>query len=89
MTTAEITLNDSQIDALHRLSEMTGKAENDLLQEAFNMLIREVSEAEISRQKRDDALSQAAGIWKDRTDLPDFEKLRKEWDRDLFGVISE
>jgi hypothetical protein len=26
-------------------------------------------------------LDRVAGIWKNRDDLPDFEKLRKEWDR--------
>jgi hypothetical protein len=26
-------------------------------------------------------LQKTAGIWKDRTDLPDFDKIRSEWDR--------
>jgi hypothetical protein len=32
---------------------------------------------EVRRQK----LAKSAGIWKDRTDLPDFDKLRAEADR--------
>jgi hypothetical protein len=29
----------------------------------------------------DDALARTAGLWKDRKDLPDFRRLRREWDR--------
>lgn len=81
MATAQINLTDTQADALHKLSEQTGKTEDELLQEAVNKLISEVSEAEANRQKRLNAMRRAKGIWKDRDDLPDFEKLRAEWDR--------
>lgn len=81
MLTAQINLTDSQAEALHRLSETTGKSEDELVQEAVNRLIREVSESETVRKRRLEALRPAAGMWKDRTDLPDFEKMRKEWDR--------
>ncbi len=30
---------------------------------------------------REDLIRAAAGMWKDRRDLPDFDKLRAEWDR--------
>jgi predicted DNA-binding protein len=81
MTTAQINLTDSEADALHKLSEQTGKTEDEILREAVAKLIGEVSEAESKRQKRLKSLRRARGIWKDRDDLPDFEKLRKEWDR--------
>ena len=81
MTTAQINLTDMQAEALHKLSEQTGKTEDELLQEAVNKLISEVSEAEANRQKRLNGMRRAKGIWKDRDDLPDFEKLRAEWDR--------
>lgn len=81
MTTAKINLTDSQVNALHKLSVQTGKSEDELLQEAVNKLISEVGEAEAKRQKRLENMRRARGIWKDRDDLPDFEKLRKEWDR--------
>lgn len=32
-------------------------------------------------QRRQEALDRAAGMWKDRTDLPDFRSLRASWDR--------
>ena len=78
MTTAQINLTDSQVDALHELSRRTGKTEDELLGEAVEKLI---GEAEVKRQKRLERLRRAKGIWKDRDDLPDFEKLRAEWDR--------
>ncbi|MDQ3749563.1 MAG: hypothetical protein M3367_11235 [Acidobacteriota bacterium] len=52
MTALQINLANSQIDALHKLSEQTGKTEDELLQEAVAKLVGEVSEAEGERQKR-------------------------------------
>ena len=81
MTTAQINLTDSQADALHELARRTGKTEDELLHEAVEKLINEVGEAEAKRQKWLESLRQAKGIWKDRDDLPDFRKLRTEFDR--------
>ena len=81
MTTLQINLTSPQIDALHKLSEQTGKTEDELLQEAVAKFVSEVSEAEGERQERLNRLRRAKGIWKDRDDLPNFEKLRAEWDR--------
>ena len=83
MATAQINLTDTQADALHKLSEQTGKTEDELLQEAVNKLIGQVSEAETKRQEWLEALRQAKGIWKNRDDLPDLRELREEADRFL------
>ncbi len=77
MATAQISLTESQTNALHRLSVQTGKSEDELLLEAIDKLINDSVPPEIGRRRR----LEAAGIWKDRTDLPDFRELRKEWDR--------
>ncbi len=77
MTTAQIVLTDLQMDALHKLSAKTGRAEDELLQEAVNKLIRE---ADGDKQNWLQRLRKAKGIWKDRDDLPDFQQLRKEFD---------
>ncbi|MEO7673573.1 MAG: CopG family transcriptional regulator [Pyrinomonadaceae bacterium] len=77
MTTAQIVLTDLQMDALHKLSAKTGRAEDELLQEAVNKLI---SEADVDKQNWLQSLRKAKGIWKDRDDLPDFQQLRKEFD---------
>jgi len=41
----------------------------------------------IRRGKGDwrEALENAAGMWKDRDDLPDFDELRKGWNRDVWN----
>jgi len=81
MTTAQINLTDSQADALQKLAAQTGKTEDELLQEAVNKLISEVGAAEAKRQDWLKSLRRARGMWKDRDDLPDFQQLRKEFDR--------
>ena len=35
-----------------------------------------------SRGRRQAILREAAGVWRDRTDLPDVDALRRGWDRD-------
>lgn len=37
--------------------------------------------AQSGENRRRTALREAAGMWKERTDLPDFASLRTEWDR--------
>lgn len=80
MTTAQINLTDSQTDALHELARLTGKTEDELLQEAVKQLIEKAGEAETKRQEWLHVLRQAKGIWKDRKDLPDLREMRKEAD---------
>lgn len=81
MTTAQINLTDSQTEVLRELSRRTGKTEDELLLEAVEKLVGEVGEKEVKRQEWLASLKQAKGIWKDRDDLPDFRRIRKEFDR--------
>jgi hypothetical protein len=39
--------------------------------------------ASFDEEEKRKALMTAAGIWKDRKDLPDFSAMRREWDRVL------
>lgn len=82
MLTAEINLTESQTAVLREISERTGKSESEVVQEAVEAYL-----SDSKRQKRLDLLQQAFGIWKNREDLPDFEKVRAEWDR--FDFKSE
>ena len=72
-------LTDSEIVALQALARLTGKTEDELLQEAVKVVIKEAGEAEAKRQQRLKSLRKVKGMWKDRDDLPDFEQLRKKW----------
>jgi hypothetical protein len=40
-----------------------------------------VKEAASGKAERLCAMRAARGIWQDRTDLPDFQAIRREWDR--------
>jgi hypothetical protein len=72
----QIYVTERQRDELARISCTSGKKQSELIREAVDVLIEHSAS---SRQK--EALRRAAGIWKDRTDLPDFRALREEWDR--------
>ena len=46
-------------------------------------MIRVAVDEYLARQNADwkQDLAQAVGLWRDRDDLPDFEALRRDWDR--------
>jgi hypothetical protein len=76
--TTQIELTESEAEALSQLAEQSGTSMDNLVHEAVKQLL--------SRQRSSDRLQlmrAARGIWKDRTDLPDFQRLRAEFDRPL------
>jgi hypothetical protein len=76
MATAQITLTQTESEALQALARCTGKSTEQLLHEAVERYL-----AQAGLQNRRQLLRSARGIWKDRQDLPDLKALRKEWDR--------
>jgi hypothetical protein len=76
MIRTQIYLSQTEKSALAQLSRQTGKSQSALIREAIDALI--------SRQLPQDRLQllqQARGMWQDRTDLPDFKRLRREMER--------
>jgi prevent-host-death family protein len=76
-------------DAKDRLAELVDRArlgEEIVLADAGKPIVKlGPAEAQESAAPIPDwkaAMMQAAGMWKDRADLPDFDELRKSWDRD-------
>ena len=69
-------LTDQQQAALQVIAEQTGKSEEELVREAVEQLIDQFDHAH-----RLALLRQARGMWQDRTDLPDFDAIRREFDR--------
>jgi hypothetical protein len=55
---------------------ISGKKQSELIREAIDRLIDQVGSS-----RREQVLRNAAGIWKDRVDIPDFNTIRAEWDR--------
>lgn len=78
MIRTQIYLTDHEKTLLGVLSAATGKAQSELIREAIDDFVAQKSPA-----RRKAILAKAAGMWKDRRDLPDFNALRKQWDRDL------
>jgi hypothetical protein len=76
MIRTQIYLTDRQRSELAAISKNLGKKQSELIREAVDRFIDQAGHS-----RREVILREAAGMWKDRTDLPDFKALRSEWDR--------
>lgn len=76
MILTQIYLTDKQRAELTVIAKNMGKKQSEIIREAIDRLIEQTRQ---SRKKT--ALKKAAGIWKNRDDLPDFRAIRSEWDR--------
>lgn len=76
MIRTQIYLTDKQRAKLAVIAKNMGKKQSEIIREAIDHLIDQTSQ----NQKKT-ALKEAAGIWKNRDDLPDFRAMRSEWDR--------
>jgi len=76
MIRTQIYLTERQRTELTTISKILGKKQSELIREAVDHFIDESGSS-----RRELVLREAAGMWKDRTDLPDFEEIRTEWDR--------
>lgn len=76
MVRTQIYLTKRQRDELAAIAKAVGKKQSELIREAVDRLINQAG-----RGRREAVLREVAGIWKQRTDLPDFETMRSEWDR--------
>jgi hypothetical protein len=76
MVRTQIYLTERQRDELAAIAQAEGKKQSELIREAVDRLIDQSGSS-----RREMVLREAAGIWKDRKDLPDFKSRRAEWDR--------
>jgi hypothetical protein len=77
MVRTQVYLTEQQRDKLAAIAKTVGKKQSELIRDAIDRLIDQASSG-----RRALVLRETAGIWKDRTDLPDFSSIRVEWDRD-------
>lgn len=76
MKRTQIYLTEEEQKELDRLSEQRGVSKSSIVREAVDEYI-----AKFSAERRREVFERVAGMWKNRDDLPDFERMRKEWDR--------
>lgn len=76
MIRTQIYLTDKQRAEIAVIANNLGKKQSEIIREAIDRLIDQIGQS-----RKDTALREAAGIWKNRTDLPDFRAIRSEWDR--------
>ncbi len=76
MIRTQVYLTEQERNGLLALAEASGKKQSELIRDAIDRLL---TQSEKTRLKA--ALRNAAGMWKDRDDLPDFEATRRSLDR--------
>jgi hypothetical protein len=76
MARTQVYLTSDERAGLELLAENRGVKVNELIRMAIRRLLEQSLPA-----RRDAVLKSAAGLWKDRNDLPDFDAIRSEWDR--------
>jgi hypothetical protein len=77
MVRTQVYLTEKERAELAALARATGKRQSELIREAVDCFF-----AQSAAKQRDAVLQRAAGMWRDRNDLPDFRSLRAGWDRD-------
>ncbi len=76
MVRTQIYLTEREKSALEAMARRTGKTQSELIREAIDAMI-----AAPDLDDRRALLAAGRGLWEGRTDLPDFEALRREMDR--------
>ena len=76
MVRPQIYLTEEERGSLSALAKATGKKQAELIREAVDQFVELTSGS-----RRETVLNQAAGIWRERKDLPDFAEIRQSLDR--------
>lgn len=76
MVRTQIYLTEAQQRSLRAMAGSTGRKQSELIREAIDRFVADGATTQYHA-----SLRQGAGIWKDRSDLPDFSALRAEADR--------
>ena len=77
MVRTQIYLTEHQRGEIAAIANHSGQRQSEVIREAIDRFIEQKS-----HRRREAILREAAGIWRDRADLPDLDALRRGWDRD-------
>ena len=76
MVRTQIYLTEQQRDELAAIAKQRSKRQSEVIREAVDRFIEHWS-----RHGRERVLRETAGIWSDRSDVPDYEAIRSAWER--------
>ena len=76
MVRTQIYLTERQRDELVAIAKHRGKRQSEVIREAVDRFVEQWS-----RHGRERILRETAGIWRDRSDVPDYEAIRASWER--------
>jgi predicted transcriptional regulator len=82
MQRTQIYLSDAERQGLQMLAQQSGRTQSHLIREAIDSFL-----ARHQPQSKLQSLRQARGLWRQRTDLPDWTSLRQELDRGAGDLI--
>ena len=74
MVRTQIYLTERQRIGLSAIARTSGRKQSELIREAVDSFIERMGE-----NGQNTIIENAAGIWRDRDDLPNFESLPSEW----------
>ena len=77
MVRTQIYLTEDQRAEVAEIASRSGKRQSEVIREAVDRFIERKG-----RGRREAILREAAGVWRDRTDLLDLDALRRGWDRE-------
>ncbi|RKZ42714.1 MAG: CopG family transcriptional regulator [Candidatus Parabeggiatoa sp. nov. 3] len=80
MIETQIYLTEKESDSLQRLANQMGKTPNGLIQEAVAKLLSQFDEETLRKNRM-----AAAGIWRNRDDIPDLDNMRRSAERFHLG----
>jgi len=80
MIRSQVYLTKEERHFLSAYSRETGRTQSELIREAIDNYIQAQHQ---QKETFAHILRATKGMWKSRKDLPDFDKLRSEWDRNL------
>lgn len=80
MLRTQVYLTEQEQYALRDIAGRTGKSQSALIREAVDRMIEQAG-----ANSRNRIMAEAAGMWQNRDDLPDFAALRCESDRVVPG----
>jgi len=76
MVRTQIYLTEEEKDGLDAVAKSTDKKQSEIIREAVDRFL------DLTRgNRRKASLHEAAGMWRNRRDLPEFAATRRSWDR--------